>query len=99
MVMCGVQSSNVLERNKSFSKQFLYSHFSGEKKQNSFFVIFQKKKQKGFLLFEFHQRNLWPRGINLRAAEQIAQGLHLLGDPLVHEFLYMEISNDSNGIS
>ena len=39
----------------------------------------------GFLLFEFHQRNLWPRGINLRAAEQIAQGLHLLGDPLVHD--------------
>ena len=36
-------NSKVLETNKSFSKQFLYSHFSREKKrQKSCLVIFQK---------------------------------------------------------
>ena len=44
MVTCGVQSSNVLETNKSFSKQFLYSHFSrGQKNNKSFFGDLKKK--------------------------------------------------------
>ena len=67
-------------RNKSCSKKFPVIFLNQTTK-----VMFGFTKHRVFCCVSF-TKDLVPRGISLRAAEQIAQGLHLLGDdPLVRD--------------